>query len=349
MDAHLFNQQVDQDKVYVFTEAQKEKIRLAGSHPTQVKGLDRLIEYYEQTGKLPAFACGSLITYSHLESVKPDKDGTRNWKEGLGQQFPDIDPDKLFSVQRARLPGYVRDFVCYDVFYRGKVESPGVTFGLDEREGESAYGAIVHCDVGAQISDPQIAADFAAFYLQEFFKREYPSKMPIYRFELKDAELEDGGVIPGIACVADKDAVVPGTDIALYAGGLSFQERAQILASAFQDVNPDTGEPKKLGMMTDLDYVRFMIHCSMEVGIAVDPELIDIYTLAVHIRDSLPQEQKNFLQSIEEDGAHNDAVLKFTGVIKQNGFAKKQRNVPSEWNLQAGTSSPLALKPEFDL
>lgn len=315
-----FDQAAAQRNAYVFSDTEKAEIR---QHIIKELNLtdeasDMFVNYVEQSGTLPAFGVGSLLTYSHLETSPPEN-GQENFKPSFLTEFPNIDLAALKQKEGATLEGFAKDFVCYDIHYRGTNEEPGITIGIDEVEGASTNGKIIMTnmqDIGLERAQ---IIPFIKYYVTEYKNREFPPNMPIYKFDFKPMRLEDGSIAPALACIADQNSP-------LYAGHLSVREKADILAQAGGPVNPTTGEAKKPGMITDMDYMRNTINSSIEEDVEVPDRFINLYTMALGIRKGLDADIKAKLKGYEVPGAHTDTIEYRTHWVKGGGKASFNLN-----------------------
>ncbi len=243
-----------------------------------------------------AFGCGSLLEYSHLESAPGQ------FKASLLEKFPNINTERLFEVISANLVGYKKDFVCKDIHYRGKLEDPGITFGLDACEESSASGGILVTDLAELGLSPDEYVDFIVYYFEEFANREFPPNMPIYTFDFLPVETDNGQTVFSLSCVADEKGP-------LYVGHWSLKERAAIIATARGPAfKPGTDEPKSKGMMTDLDYLRTVMDTSIKNGVAIEAHVFDLYYAAILARRDLEDSELATLKDLEVDGAHSDVI-----------------------------------------
>lgn len=249
-----------------FEPEQREQIAMA---LTENLGIDnqetqnRFIDSIEQSGTLRGFGFGSLLTYSHLQNA----DGT--YKDSLKENFPDINTDTLIQVKPATLYGYDRDFVCYDTFYRGTSEEPGITLGLDKAEDAKTPGGVLETNLSDM--SPAAAAGFVQHYLEEFANREMPPNMPIYTFDFIDVDITNGEQTPALVCIADNQGPLyihnENNDFARKDPDYFIKRgdtvaKASILATAHGgDDAPGAGIK---GKQTDLDYLRGVINSSFE-------------------------------------------------------------------------------------
>jgi len=292
------------DKKIAFNEEQKQQIKLALAdhlYMTEEQAQDNFIKIVEETGTLNAFGAGSLLTYSHLQNAD------KAFKDDIATMFPGIDPETVFQVTPATLNDYVKDFVCFDIHYRGTPEKPGITIGNEPKEGAKTPGGILETKIDHL--DPNIAANFVAYYLEKFNIREAPPNMPVYKFEMIDVQVSDGRIIPGIVCVADQNGPLyiynPENRFAQQSSFYHFtrgpeddEKKAYIMAAAYNEKNPD-GKLKGPGAVTDLDYLRNMINDSLEKGIEVESRFHKLYASAVLARMKLDPAESRKLEGFE--------------------------------------------------
>jgi cation transport regulator ChaC len=277
------------------------------------------MDYVEKTGMLTTFGYGSLLSYSHLESSAPEN-GPRKWKPSLKEKFPSIDTERLYSIQKAALYGYEKDFVCRDIFYRGTPESPGITMGLCDSSEAVAEGGILQTnlkDIG--ISRDEVVS-FIGYYLEQFKDREFPSNISIYKFAFKFLETSEEKIQPGLTCIAD-------THSHLYAGHLPFADRAEILATNMGPAIKD-GKARPAGAVTNLDYLRNTIDGMISKGLPVDDRLIKYYALAVDMRNNCDPALRAKLESFEVPKRHA-ATLEFLS----------QKGISTTWAFAEGATS----------
>lgn len=268
-------------------------------------------------GYLDVYGCASLLQHSHLETAPGE------FKESLLDQFPTVDTSKLYTMSSANLLGYKKDFVCYDVYYRGTHNDPGITIGLDPCEGEVVEGGVLTTDITSIGLDRDQYVDFIVYYFEQFKDREFPPNMPIYKFEFLPVQMADGRTVKPLSCVAD-------TEGPLYAGDLTFMERAQILAHAKSlPVVPGTETPKSKGMVTDLDYLRYVIDGLVDFDAPVEEHILNYYYAATLIRNEMDSEKA---------GAH-------AGVIEM----QSEHGLVSTFDIDSSSVTVTACPPRFDL
>ena len=121
--------------------------------------------------------------------------------------------------QQAKLSGFRRAFCLWSIHYRGTEDSPGLVLGLDPRAGESCEGV-------AYFIGPN-DAEMAHAYLRE---RELVSYA--YLEQEQPLALADGTQVSALCYIIDPAH-------SQYAGGLSLQEQAEIIARACGSVGPN--------------------------------------------------------------------------------------------------------------
>lgn len=323
------------------SEAEKKQIQEVTATAAEKLNLDEASKALytssiQESGTLRRFGAGSLLTYSHLETGPP-VEGEKQWKPSLLEKFPNINTDKIYSVKTAALEGYENDFVCHDIHYRGTKENPGITIGIDEVKGGITNGGVLETDLTQLGLTKDEMMAFIKYDAEEFVAREFPPNMPIYKFGLKEVKYADGTTQPSLACIADQEGP-------LYAGNLSFKERAAILGTAMgPTVNPQTGQAKGKGLITDIDYMRTtidsMINNKNEAGdpdpIPVPERFIVLYQAGIEMRNEAEPSKVSELQSHEKDNAH-DGVIEF--LYKEKGQEKPSK---ARWNLEQNSSLDL--------
>jgi glutathione-specific gamma-glutamylcyclotransferase len=116
------------------------------------------------------------------------------------------------ETRRARLSGYARSFCLRSIQHRGTAARPGLVLGLDEEAEAACWGLALR--VAGQDHDEVLA------YLRA---RELVTDA--YREAVLPLALEDGPEVPALAYVMRRDHWQ-------YAGGLSLDEQARMIASA---------------------------------------------------------------------------------------------------------------------
>ena len=134
------------------------------------------------------------------------------------------------TVQRGLLPNGRRDLVI-ECSRSGTNNHPGLVFGLEHEEGEvQAGGILTYSDLTLE----QRAENLELLRNRETMQTKGAH---VYKFAILDVEAEDGTIRPCITCMSDTQA--PG-----YAGNLSFEERADRIASAHNAVYEPGGSPE---------------------------------------------------------------------------------------------------------
>lgn len=288
-----------------FSAEQRNQIKLALQDCLQIANgetKDHFVDEIETSGTLRAFGFGSLLSYSHLQ--EPDK----KLKDNLLEMFPGLD-NEIVKTAPAVLDGYQRDFVCFDIVYRGTPDKPGITLGLDKSPEGKTNGGILETRIDGM--DPNVAANFIEYYLKKFAEREMPPNMPIYTFDFINVTAKDGTTTPALVCIADPNgplyvhnsknrfaadpAYVIGRDDDGYA------KKIHIMATALNPLKPN-GDPKTNGAITDLDYLRNLIDDSMAKGIPVESRFHRLYADAVHHRMGVGREFRDEMKAFERTG-----------------------------------------------
>ncbi|MBM3605686.1 MAG: gamma-glutamylcyclotransferase [Alphaproteobacteria bacterium] len=120
----------------------------------------------------------------------------------------------------ARLGGYARSFCLRSVQHRGTEAMPGLVLGLDAQEGATCRGLALRIP-------PQDHDEI----LDQLRKRELVTDA--YREALLPLELDDGRHVQALAYVMRRDH-------RQYAGGLSHDEQARIIAGASGGRGPNS-------------------------------------------------------------------------------------------------------------
>ena len=99
------------------------------------------------------------------------------------------------SKTTAYLWDFQRDMCCRSVV-SGTYRAPGLTLGLDKKDGSIVPGAILHYEDMSTYEKIEM--------LNKLADREVIQKLPIYKFELLEIEIKDGNTVLAITCVADR-------------------------------------------------------------------------------------------------------------------------------------------------
>ena len=274
---------------------------------------------------MSVFGCASLLKHSHLETAPGD------YKLSLLEKFPNIDKHNLYVMSPGHLHGYKKDLVCYDVYYRGTPDHPGITIGLDPCEGEFVEGGVLTTDITSIGLERDEYVDFIVYYFEQFKEREFPPDMPIYKFEFLPVQLANGSVISSFSCVADTDGL-------LYAGDLTFLQRAELLAkSKSLPYTPGTKTLKPKGMITDLDYLRYVIDGLVKMEARVEEHILNYYYAAVAIRRSMDALDQNEVSQFENPNSH-------AGVVD----FRSEHGLSSSFNIDLLSVTVTAMSPAFD-
>ncbi|MBL4803889.1 MAG: hypothetical protein JKY71_03405 [Alphaproteobacteria bacterium] len=270
--------------------------------------LNAFVENIEQTGQISAFGVGSLLDYSHLQNAN----GT--FKDDLQTEFPGMNENNVFSTYAGSAQGIEATFCCFDIFYRGTEDHPGVTIGNEKVDGAETEGGLLITQLDHLDSD--VAANFVERYLQRFNERECPPNMPIYKFEMKDIELRDGTMTKGLVCVADDEGPLytrnvenryaqgnPGSAYYMPDNEIGENRAAAVIAvAAGSPTDPRSGAVKPAGKVTDMDYLRNTIKGYEERDIHVPPAMIALYEKAGQFRERLEPSDLEHLESFEHKG-----------------------------------------------
>lgn len=288
-------------KMIKFDQSQRAQIEQAAMefYGLDEAGAKSYVENIEQTGYLEVYTGGSLINYSHLQNddktFKNYGEDKKNGVEGIPieTQFPGIKTDELFENVNVRLEGYNNDFVCYDIHYRGTPEEPGITIGMDKVDGATAHGTVMRTRISHL--DPQVAADFACYYMERLKQREFPPNMPIYTLKPLEVKDKHGNVYNAVVCVADQNGPLyihnrenryAQKDQSYYIprGEEGFDRVVEIMAVAGNPVNPDTGEAKDKGKITDFDYLKNAVQGFRKEGVQIPAKHMRLLTAIAKYR-----------------------------------------------------------------
>lgn len=314
-----------------FNTAQKKKITASIQKDlgiTDPKAIKLYIETCEKTGAcIPIFATSSLLHNSHLQH----SDGC--YIDDIESMFPGLKEENIDVVVAATLLDYKRDFVCFDIHFRGTEENPGITIGNEKALGEKTDGGLLisHID---HLS-PAVAARFIAYNNKMFKKRVFPPNMPIYKFDLVHVETKAGGEpVLAICCVADTNGPLyvhnPNNRIArrnpyYFIERGDHSKKAKIMATAHRASCPQTGRAKTAGSITDLDYLRNMIKSSLKNGGKVAKEHHKLYADAIIKRMNIKRKTPSFYERISALEAQNpkkpNLIPAFSGSNKAQAHA----------------------------
>ena len=298
-------------KLVSFSEEQRAQIIDAAREYLMIKDeaeLSALVDHIEQSGQISAFGVGSLLDYSHLQNAN----GT--FKDNLEADFPGMNENNVFSTRAGAAQGIEATFCCFDIFYRGTEDAPGVTIGNEKIDGAETEGGLLVTQLDHL--DPAVAANFVERYLQRFNERECPPNMPIYKFELMDIELRDGTATKGLVCVADDQGPLyvrnvdnryaqgnPGSEYYMPANDIGENRAAAVIAvAAGSPTDPRSGAVKPAGKVTDMDYLRNTIKGYEERDIQVPDAMIALYEKAGQFRERLEPADLEQLESFEHKG-----------------------------------------------
>lgn len=298
-------------KLIEFNEGQRTQIIEAAREYLMITDdadLNAFVDHIEQTGQISAFGVGSLLDYSHLQNAN----GT--FKDDLEAEFPGMNENNVFSIHSGTAQGVEANFCCFDIFYRGTEEDPGVTIGNEKIDGAATEGGLLITQIDHL--DPNVAANFTERYLQRFNERECPPNMPIYKFELMDIEMRDGSINKGLVCVADEKGPLsvrnvdnryaqgnPGSEYYMPNNAIGAERAAAVLAVAAGSPTDAKGNTKPAGKITDMDYLRNTIKGYEERDIHVPAQMIALYERAGEFREMLEPEQLRELEAFEPKGA----------------------------------------------
>ncbi len=101
------------------------------------------------------------------------------------------------SKTDAYLWDYKRDMCCRSIT-SGTYRAPGLTLGLDKKEGSVVPGAVLHYEDMSTYEKIEM--------LNKLADREVIKKLPIYKFELLKIKTKDGDTVLAITCIADRSA-----------------------------------------------------------------------------------------------------------------------------------------------
>ncbi|GJL85706.1 MAG: hypothetical protein DHS20C02_14810 [Micavibrio sp.] len=294
-----------------FTVEQKEQIRQALADHVKISNLETqnaFIEQIENTGAVNAFGAGSLLEYSHLQNAD------KTFIDDIESMFSGLKKQDIIEVTPAPLEGYSKDFVCFDIHYRGTDESPGITIGIEKSEGASTPGGVLKTSI--EHLDSNVAANFISYYMEKFADREMPPNMPIYTFDFLPVTTEVGETVIVLSCVADTEGPLyihnPNNrfaqkDASYYIERDDEQRKAQIIGTAMGNPQKSDGSLKPQGSVTDLDYLRGVIKSSIEQGVEVETRFHRLYASAVIERAKLSREVRAGLEHYEKIGIDSNS------------------------------------------
>ncbi len=328
-----------------FNEEQKLLIKTALADCLGMKDAqkqDRYIDEIEKSGTLTVFGSGSLLSYSHLQEANG------SFKDDITTIFPGMNSISAINIIPATLKDYQKDFVCFDIHYRGTPEKPGITIGNEFKNGAKTPGGILETKIDHL--DPNVAANFVCYYLEKFNQREAPPNMPIYKFEMLDVDVEGGRKVPSIVCVADQTSDLyihnPENRFAktrpfyqIEHGPQGDNIKAFIMATAYNDKRPD-GSQKGPGAITDLDYLRNLINDSMAKGVEVESRFHGLYTSAIRERMKIDPEERMILESFEHEGRKGNMprmLENFMFGISAHNEGMRYRELAIDSKTQPGT------------
>lgn len=297
-----------------FTAEQRDSVATALEEQVGVTDTHKqkaFIDTIAQTASVNGFGAGSLLTYSHLQN------GDGSIKQGILDDFPTVDHAHMTTMTPAVLEGFQRDFVCFDTFYRGTPDAPGITLGLEASSEGKTNGGVLKTSLEGM--SPEMATAFVVRYLEEFRDREFPPNMPIYTFDVVEVEQKDGTKVPCLACVADQDGELyihnpdnryAKQDAQYYFEKGDVEARARHIAGAHGPTHdPKTKQAKAPGKVTNLDYWRDLISDSIAKQVPIEPHLMQLYTRAVEIRHrEMPKDQKQALEALERQGDQSNTL-----------------------------------------
>ncbi len=152
----------------------------------------------------------------------------------------------------AELRGFRRDFCMWSVHYRGTALSPGLVLALDAAAGESCHGVAYYID--------ETNAAAAHEYLRA---RELVSAAYVEGFQ--EVVLKNGDIVRAVCYIVDRDH-------GQYAGGLSPERQAEVIASAKGSAGPNH------------EYLQNTATHLAELGIA-DSHMDALYEMVCHKRN----------------------------------------------------------------
>ena len=135
--------------------------------------------------------------------------GSLLWNPGFPHQRAEL----------ARLPGWHRSFCMTSIHYRGTPDAPGLVLALDHAPG-------AHCD-GLAFAVEERHKDATLAYLRE---RELISEA--YLEDWLEVDLASGQRVRALSYVINRDH-------AQYAGGMSLDAQAAIIAASIGDKGPN--------------------------------------------------------------------------------------------------------------
>lgn len=141
------------------------------------------------------------------------------WVFGYGSLIwhPDF---PVAERQIARLHGWHRSFCMHSIHYRGTPEAPGLVLALDASPGVHCDGLAFRVEAGAE------AETVAALRERELISAAYlETRQPL--------DLRDGRSVDAVTFVIDPEH-------GQYAGGLTLEEQAAVIARAAGDRGPNS-------------------------------------------------------------------------------------------------------------
>jgi len=259
-----------------FTAAQRDAIAQTLHDDLDIRADDArraIVDDIAQTGAVRTFGYGSLISVPHTQIDAVTKGALKGWRKG---------------------------FVCYDPYYCGTPEAPGLALGLDRAKGGRTPGAVLENtfeDSGRNVDD---FAQTVIRHIADLAKREAPIEEPVYRFHFLEIEIFEGASVRALSCVANPDS-------RLYAGeGVDLAQKAEIIAAAHGAVPAGRGQFRRV---TNLNYLRRSVHVNLEMGDEPCPQIVEMLAMANAHRRNLPDHIRKDLDALEQSGYHPSVYL----------------------------------------
>lgn len=259
-----------------FTQAQRDAIAQALHDDLDMRiGADRkmVIDDIAQNGAVRTFGYGSLISVPHTPIDAVTKGTLRGWRKG---------------------------FNCFDPYYCGTPDAPGLCLGLDHAEDGETPGAVLENTYEDSGANSDLFAETVLRHIADLARREAPIEEPVYKFSFLEIEIFEGATVRALSCVANPES-------RFYAGeNITPAEKARIIAAAHGAVPVSEGQFRRV---TNLNYLRRSVHVNLEMGHEPCPEIVGILRMANAHRRDLPKDIRADLDALEQSGYHPSVYL----------------------------------------
>lgn len=259
-----------------FTDAQRDAIAQALRDDLDIRvGADRrrILDDIAFNGAVRTFGYGSLISIPHTP---------------------------IDAVTKGTLRGWRKSFSCYDPYYCGTPDAPGLCLGLDRAADAETPGAVLENTFEDCGNNRDNFAETVLRHIADLARREAPIDEPVYKFDFLAIEMFEGVCVNALSCVANPDS-------RLYAGEtVTPAEKARIIAAAHGAVPAGEG---KLRRVTNLNYLRRSVHVNLEMGHAPCPDIVALLRLANAHRREMPEDIRADLDALEQSGYHPSVYL----------------------------------------